>query len=112
VLDIIVQAAEKIFLLRPPTTKDLVRTEDGYTLERGDVTWCWAGLRSDLRWLEGRKFSACFMDWSEDGGVQAPRRIHFHSDEGPYPYDLRMKLLKVNVLAAPAADETFAPPPG
>ncbi len=112
VLDIIIEAAEKVFLLRPRTTVGVARSEDGYTLEQDDLTWCWAGPRSDLRWLKGEKFSACFMDWSDEGGVEAPRRVHFHSDEGPYPYDLRMKLLLVTPLGSPSSDETFAPPPG
>jgi hypothetical protein len=112
VLDLIADAAAKIFLLRPATTTGLFRAHDGYMVEQDDMTFCWAGPRCDLRWLKGKNFSACFMDWSDRDGVRVPARIHFHSDEGPYPYDLSMKLNRVSALALPPPDETFAPPPG
>jgi hypothetical protein len=93
-LDFVVAAAEKIFLLRPP---------------RPGVEFFHGGRAMHLRWLKGEKFSACFMDWSSDGGVYAPRRIHFRSEEGPYPYELRMKLIDAKVLPAPPPDSLFEP---
>lgn len=116
VLDQIVHAAEKIFLIRPYwgpelgwCVASLERRENGFLLKNGWVDIFYAGPNLDLRWLQGEKFSACFMDWSREGGVYAPRRIHFHSDEGPYPYELRMKLTKATLLSAPPPDSLFEP---
>jgi hypothetical protein len=107
VLDLVAQAAVKIFLLRPRSTVGVAPSNGGYALSEGEASFFWAGPRPDLRWLAGKRFSACFMDWSDVEGVRAPRRIHFHSDEGPYPYDLRMKLLRASALGGPAGDEVF-----
>jgi len=104
VLDLIVGAAAKIFLERP---RQRVTSSEW---DEGGVSWYWAGPNVDLHWIQGEKFSACFMDWSTEEGVYAPRRIHFHSEEGPQPYDLRMKLLKASVLPAPPPDSMFERP--
>lgn len=107
ILDLIAKASEKIFLLRPKTTTPLERTDDGLVRTEGGVTWCWAGPDMHLRWVKGEKFSACFMDWSSESGVYAPRRIHFRSEEGQYPYELRMKLVDSKLLPAPPPDSVF-----
>jgi len=108
ILDLIVAAAEKIFLLRPGG-REARRAARGYEASERGVRYFWAGRELHLRWLQGEKFSACFMDWSTESGVYAPRRIHFRSEEGPYPYELRMKLVDAKLLAAPAPDSLFAP---
>jgi hypothetical protein len=110
VLDLIVDAARKMFLLRPDATKASVsreKTSDGFLLDDGAVTYFWAGRNVDLRWLEASKFAACFMDWSTENGVYAPRRIHFRSEEGQYPYELKLKLIDAKLLPGPPPDAIF-----
>lgn len=114
ILDQIAGAAEKIFLGRPMYGRafGIDRRDEGYVVHEGGgaVEWFWAGPNVDLRWLRGDKFSACFMDWTTDNGVYAPRRIHFHSEEGRYPYDLRMKLVDAKLLPASPPDSLFEAP--
>ncbi len=98
VLDLIADAAQKIFLLRK-----------GHP-SRSDVEWFWGGRAMHLRWLKGNRFSACFMDWSSENGVYAPRRIHFRSEEGQYPYELKMKLIDSKLLPNPPPDAIFEAP--
>jgi hypothetical protein len=107
VLDAIARAAARVFLLRPDPGSPVSRGGEGWTVNEKGVTWCWAGSDCDLRWLEGPGFSACFMDWSRKRGLNAPERIHCHSEEGADPCDLTMKLVKASVLATPPPDATF-----
>ncbi|MEZ0227913.1 MAG: hypothetical protein ACAI25_04760 [Planctomycetota bacterium] len=117
VLDLIANAAQKIFLLRPKTTrvnKDfkgvVVESVEGGTLcEQDDATYFWS-RRRDLRWLKGDKFSACFMDWITENGVYAARRIHFRSEEGQYPYELKLRLIDSKLLPNPPPDAIFEAP--
>jgi hypothetical protein len=108
VLDSIANAAAKIFLLRPPEGTPYERTERGFTRSVAGVTYFYGGTELHLSWLQAEKFSACFMDWSSENGFYAPRRIHFHSEEGPHPYDLRMKLVRATRLPGPPAESTFS----
>jgi hypothetical protein len=129
VLDLIADAAQKIFLLRPVRDHRLTNGwavpiisgkqtghsyGDGY-VERDPgnvpgVEWFWAGRETHLRWLQGDKFSACFMNWTSENGVYAPRRIHFRSEEGPYPYELKLKLIDSKLLPNPPLDSVFEAP--
>jgi hypothetical protein len=101
VLDEIARASARVFLLRP------TRASNEPEHEESGVTFAQHGVA--LRWLQGKRYWACFQEWTDDFAVLAPRRVHFHSDEGPYPYDLRMKLLKAEKLATRPADSIFEP---
>src|SRR5262249_49199627 len=111
----IAKASARIFLLRArkPGT-------DGFgeeKVEEDGVTFFYGGFLHHLCWFEGPKFSACFMDWRRvgaldkpltgDAGFCVPTRIHYHSSEGEYPYDLRMKLIRAEVLEKPPPDSLF-----
>ncbi|HZU99708.1 MAG TPA: hypothetical protein VFF73_23555 [Planctomycetota bacterium] len=117
-LDQIAFASEKIFVLRPwgtlagprPWVLPAERAEEGYVCTGADVRWCFSGPHLHLRWLQGKGYYACFMGWSTKTGVYAPERIHFHSDEGPYPYDLTMKLVAAKALETPPPDSLFEAP--
>jgi hypothetical protein len=113
ILDQIAHASARIFLLRPnpdhmyEVGPEYVRVENG-------TRFFFGGIGSHLRWLEGPGFSACFMDWQLVGKEPVlfyePTRIHYHSDEGPYPYDLRMKLVRAEALEKPPPDSLFEAP--
>jgi hypothetical protein len=113
ILDQIAKASARIFLLRP-NPNHLYETGPEYIREENGVRFFFGGVGSHLRWFEGPGFSACFMDWKPFGEdakrFSAPTRIHYHSDEGPYPYDLRMKLIRAEALDKPPPDSLFEPP--
>ncbi len=120
-LDQIALASEKIFLERPEFDYIFMggregrsihaeRREEGYEVLNGPLRWCYAGPDLHLRWLQGKDYYVCFMGWSTKTGVYAPERIHFHSDEGPYPYDLTMKLVSAKALETPPPDSLFEAP--
>jgi hypothetical protein len=119
ILDKIARASADIFLRRVPVDElghlSAVVSGREDRIEQGGVTFFYGGLGHHLRWFEGRDFAACFMDWRRTGisvahpVYHAPRRIHYHSTEGPYPYDLTLKLLSVEPLEKAPPDSIFGP---
>jgi hypothetical protein len=108
ILDQIARASARIFLERPPMIP-LERGDGIWTREHEGTTFAYAGPALDLWWMQGDKWSACFMDWTDQGGARVPERVIYRSDEGAYPYELRMKLTRAQVLTEPPAPQLFEP---
>ena len=106
VLDQIAGAAAQVFLLRPEEGVALEPGEGGLVRRAEGVTWGFGTRGKRLRWLTGPGFSACFMDW-RDEPLTAPVRIHFRSERGRYPFELRLKLTKGEALAVAPRDALF-----